>query len=386
MVRLGLIGLGKMGVSHLAIMRTHPDAELVAVCDTTRYVIDTLAKYTGVEVYSDYKRMLREKQLDGVVIATPSRFHAEMVRDALEHGVHVFCEKPFCLDPDVGQRLADLARQRGLVNQVGYHYRFVSAFREAKRLIDGGALGRLHHFRAEAYGPVVLRPKNSTWRASKSEGGGCLYDYASHAIDLVNFLLGEPERVGGTVLNTIFSRDVEDEVYATLFLAGGVTGQIAANWSEDSHRKMSTKMSFWGTNGRLTVDRQETQLYVRDPSVASIPLKAGWTMSYTTGLSENQAFYLRGEEYSAQIDHFVRAIASGDTDTVSTFATAVATDRVAAMMKRDAAGLPEPAAASGLVASGSAAVSSPLPPSATLVRPVRAPWPALFRRARALVS
>ncbi len=369
MVRLALIGLGKMGISHLAIARSHPDAELVAVCDTTGYVLDVLAKYTGVKVYSDYKKMFAEEKLDGVLIATPSKFHGEMVRAALEANLHVFCEKPFCLDPVEGQALAELAQTKGRVNQVGYHYRFVGAFREAKRLIEAGAIGRVHNLRAEAYGPVVLRPKNVTWRAKKSEGGGCLYDYACHAIDLLNFIVGSPERVGGTVLNTIFSRDVEDEVYSTFFFAGGLTGQIASNWSDESHRKMSTKLTFWGTNGRIAVDRQEVQLFVRDPSVASIPLKEGWTISYTTELTEGSYYYLRGEEYSAQIDHFVQAIRSGKTDTISTFASAVATDRVAAMMVRDAARLPE-------------AANDGAPVAAHVAAPARG----LLGRARALLS
>lgn len=342
MVRLALAGLGKMGISHLAIVNSHPGVELVAACDSTRYVLDTLQKCTGLRVYSDYERMLAEEQLDGVVISTPSQSHGALVQAALDRNLHVFCEKPFCLDPEEGARLAALAKAKNVVNQVGYHYRFVSSFREAKRLLDAGALGRVQSVRAEAYGPVVLRPKNVTWRARKSEGGGCLYDYASHAIDLVHFLVGEPERVGGTVLNTLFSKDVEDEVYSTLFFANGMSGQIAANWSDDSHRKMSTKISVWGTNGRLSVDRQEMQLYVRDPAVASVPLKQGWTTTYTTELSERPFYYLRGEEYSAQIDHFVQAIQSGNSETVSTFASANAADRVAAMMVADAAGADAP--------------------------------------------
>ena len=110
----------------------------------------------------------------------------EMVRAALDKNIHVFCEKPFCLDPLEGKALSELAEAKGLVNQVGYHYRFVGAFQRAKRIIESGALGQLHHVFAEAYGPVVLRPKGSTWRTSKSEGGGCLYDYVCHAVDTVN--------------------------------------------------------------------------------------------------------------------------------------------------------------------------------------------------------
>ena len=96
------------------------------------------------------------------------------------------------------------AERKKLVNQVGYHYRFVAAFNEAKRLLDRQLIGELHHIRAEAYGPVVLRPKGTTWRSQKSEGGGCLFDYSCHAIDLLNYLVGRPIAVSGSVLNSVF--------------------------------------------------------------------------------------------------------------------------------------------------------------------------------------
>jgi scyllo-inositol 2-dehydrogenase (NADP+) len=328
MIRAGLIGLGKMGLSHQAILNAHPDIDLVAVCDSSGYVLDILHKYTGIQVYSDYRKMLDEVKLDCVVVAAPSRFHGEMVRCALEHGLHVFCEKPFCLDLTEGQALIELAAQRKLINQVGYHYRYVEAFREAHRLLQAGVLGRLHHVRAEAYGPVVLRPTGSTWRSSKAEGGGCLYDYASHALDLVNMLVGAPQAVSGVVLNKVFSRDVDDEVYASLHFANGLNGQLAANWSDESHRKMSTKVSVWGVNGKLVADRQECQIYLREPVSGAVELPAGWTIRYTTDLTAPVWYYLRGEEYSRQIDDFAQAIAGKPSQVESTFATALATDQV----------------------------------------------------------
>ena len=336
MIRVGLVGLGKMGISHHAIINAHPDVKLAAVCDSTQYVLDVLNKYTGVKCYSDYRRMIDTEQLDCVFVSTPSKTHAEMVAYALERNLHVFCEKPFVLDPRDGQRLVELAKSRNLVTQVGYHYRFVGAFREAKRLLEAGALGSIHHLRAEAYGPVALRPKGSTWRMAKSEGGGCLYDYACHAIDLVNYLIAPPSAVGGTVLNKIFSRDVEDEVYATLYFANGATGQLAANWSDESHRRMTTRMCVWGKNGRINVDRQECQIYLRE-KVGTLPdLDPGWTIRYTTDVSDPVWFYLRGEEYSAQIDNFIQAVKRGQTENINSFESALATDRVVDMLLRDA--------------------------------------------------
>jgi predicted dehydrogenase len=148
--------------------------------------------------------------------------------------------------------------------------------------------------------------------------------------------VGPPEKVGGTILNKVFSRDVEDEVYSTFYFADGSSGQIAANWSDETYRKMSTRVTLWGTNGRMSVERQEIQTYVRETTGIDPSLNKGWNLRYTTDLTEEVAYYLRGEEYSAQIDHFVRCILDRSGDNVSSFASAVQADKVVAMMLEDA--------------------------------------------------
>lgn len=336
MMRVAVVGMGKMGASHLAIINAHPDVDVVAVCDSTAYILDVLTKYTGIAGHTDFTKMLAEVPLDAVVIATPSRFHAAMVEQALERGLHVFCEKPFCLEPDDADRLVTLAEGRGLVNQVGYHNRFVGAFGEMKRLIDLGAIGPVSHILAEAYGPVVLKPKGSTWRTQRTEGGGCLYDYAAHPINLLNWCFGSPTGVSGSILNKIFSRDTEDEVYSTLFFENNLSAQLSVNWSDESYRKMSTKISIWGANGRIYADRQECQVYLRDATNAPDGYTEGWNVRYTTELTEPVDFYLRGEEYSAQIDHFVECVATHSIESRNSFASAAETDRVIAMIVADA--------------------------------------------------
>jgi scyllo-inositol 2-dehydrogenase (NADP+) len=325
-----------MGLSHQSMVNVHPQLKLVSVCDSSGYVLDVLSKYTGVKTYTDYKKMLDEEQLDCVFVATPSRYHAEIVAAALDHNLHVFCEKPFALDPQMGFALAESAERKKLVNQVGYHYRFVAAFNEAKRLLEQGVIGELHHVRAEAYGPVVLRAKGTTWRSQKSEGGGCLFDYSCHAIDLLNYLVGRPVAVSGTVLNRVFSSDVDDEIYSTFQFSNSLYGQLATNWSDESFRKMSVKLSFWGSNGRINVDRQELQIYIRTlPATAEAGMAAGWNVRYTTELTKPVWFYVRGEEYSAQIDHFVECMKTGATP-ISSFRSASDTSLVAQRMRADA--------------------------------------------------
>ena len=328
MIRLGIVGLGKMGLSHLAIARMHPDVDVVAVCDSSSYVTDVLTKFTDLRSYSRFNDMLDGAALDALIVATPSKLHAPQVEAALERELHVFCEKPFVLDSSQGARLTELAEHKGVVTQVGYHFRFVAAFEQAAAIVASGSLGRIHHVRAEAYGPVVLRPKGSTWRAARDEGGGALYDYACHAIDLVNFIAGSPEEVDGVVLNRIFSRAVEDEVYCSLRFANGATGQLAVNWSDESFRKMSTRIAVWGSHGRVVADRQECAVYLREAPKQPTVLRQGWTVQHTTDLTEPVWYYLRGEEYSAQVDYFAQSIRTGRTDGKNNFRSALETDRV----------------------------------------------------------
>jgi predicted dehydrogenase len=335
-IKVAVVGLGKMGLSHLALANAHPEVDVVGICDPSNYVLGVLRKYTGVPTYPDFDSMIAKADLDAVMIATPSSSHARMVRAALERDVHVFCEKPFTLSAKDSEALARLGNERDLVTQVGYHNRFVGAFGEAKRLLDAGAIGEVTHVLGEAYGPVVLKAKGGTWRSRPTEGGGCLYDYAAHVLDLLTWYIGKPEGVGGTALNQIFSREIDDEVFSTLYYPGDKTAQISVNWSDESYRKMTTRVTVWGTTGRIFVDRQECQVYLRDIAPAPGGYEHGWNVRYTTELTEPVSFYLRGEEYSAQMDSFIQRIEEKRTDGLNSFQSAAVTDEIIAMMITDA--------------------------------------------------
>jgi len=330
MIRAGLIGVGKMGLSHYAILGAHPRVEVAAICDSAIYITSALRKYTGVETFRDHRKMLDSARLDCVVVATPTSTHFEVASDALERGLHVFVEKPLCLDPGQSKRLADLAAARRRANQVGYHNRFLGTFLETRRLVQAGALGEVYHINGSAFGQVVIRPQSGgTWRSKKSEGGGCLHDYASHVVDLMNFIAGPPERILGAHLRRIYSKDVEDAVYATFRYPAGASGQLETNWSDDSYRKMSTTISVFGTRGKIISDRQECRIYLRQGAEFE-QYRSGWTIRYITDLQAPVAYYLRGEEYSAQIDTFVNAVEAGTAKHENSFASAFETDQVIA--------------------------------------------------------
>ncbi|MFT4109073.1 Gfo/Idh/MocA family protein [Propionicimonas sp.] len=335
MVRVAVVGLGKMGISHLSMVRALPGVEVVGIVDTTNYLLGILNKYTELRTYTSIDRLLAAESVDAAIVATPSRLHFPMVKQLLDAGIDVFCEKPFTLASSGGDELVALAKAKGLVTQVGYHNRYVGAFCEVKRLLGLGAIGEVTHGLAEAYGPVVLKPQGGTWRSKSTEGGGCLYDYAAHPLNLINWYLGEPEGVGGTVLNSVFSAEIDDEVSSTLYYPGGRTVSVSVNWSDESVRKMTTRITLWGTGGRIFADRQEVQVYLRDDTAIPAGYQAGWNVRYTTELTEPVDFYLRGEEYTAQLSSFIERVQQRDLAGVNSFETAVVTDRLIERMVQD---------------------------------------------------
>lgn len=333
-LKAGIIGLGKMGLSHAAIVSPHPSVEMVAVCDTSSIVLDGFKKFSKVNVYHDYIKMIDTEKLDFVVIATPTRFHYKMVRYALEKGIHTFCEKPFSLTSGEGQELVNLAEQKNLVNQVGYHNHFIGTFRELKRLLQAGVLGTLVHFTGEAYGPVVTKEKGGTWRSVPEEGGGCLFDYASHVLNLVQEIVGKPVKASGSQLKRIFSKDVEDAVYSILTLESGLSGILSVNWSDETYRKMATSVTVLGKKGKIICDATEIKIYLKEADNRE-NLAKGWTIKYITDFAIPVNFYLRGEEYSAQIDNFVDCILKGKQTEVNTFQQGLTTDRVIELIIAD---------------------------------------------------
>lgn len=334
MVRAGIIGLGKMGISHAAIVGPHPGAELVAVCDTSALILDAVKKFTKINVYTDYVRMIDNENLGCVVVATPTRFHYPIVKYALEKGIHTFCEKPFSLTTSEGRELVELANSKWLVNQVGYHNHFIGTFRELKRLIKEDVIGDLVHFTGEAYGPVVTREKGGTWRSDPEEGGGCLFDYASHVINLIQEIISRPVKADGTRLKKFYSKNVEDAVYSVLTLENGISGILSVNWSDETYRKMSTSLTLYGKKGKIICDATEIKIYLKEDNKPE-KLGKGWTIKYITDFAIPVNFYLRGEEYSAQIDNFIGCISEKKQTDVNSFEQGLYTDHVIELIIED---------------------------------------------------
>lgn len=334
MIKVCLIGAGKMGISHLSILGAHPDVQVVGVCDTSKMVLDVLKKYSSFHTYTNYEEMIEQEDPDAVFVAVPTKFHATIVREVLEKGKHVFAEKPLCLTDVEGEGLVTLAQSKGLINQVGYHNEFIGTFRETKRILEGGWLGEIFQFTGESYGPVVIKSKQESWRSDPLEGGGCLMDYASHVIDLVNYVIGPIAKVRGSILKSFYSKSVDDSVLSFLELSNKVSGTLSVNWSDETYRKMSTSLTIVGSKGKIICDANEMKVYFKGNEIPEGYSK-GWTVKYVTDLTPPVDFYLRGEEYSAQIDYFIDAIRGKVPNSINNFYSAWQTDRVISMIKNE---------------------------------------------------
>ncbi len=327
MTRVALIGAGKMGISHLAILGAHPGVQVVGVADTSKIVTDVLGKYSPFECFADYQKMLDKTKPDAVIVAAPTKFHGSIVKELLQKGMHVFVEKPFCLSVNEGAELVQLAKQKGVVTQVGYHNKFIGTFEETKRLITSGAIGDIEHFVGEAYGPVVVKKKQETWRSKPEEGGGCLLDYASHVLDLLNYIVAPLDKVHGAILKSIYSGSVEDAVYALLETNTKISGVLSVNWSDETYRKMSTTITVIGSKGKMICDATELKMYFKEDDCPK-PYTKGWNIKHINDFAEEVDFYLRGEEYSAQLDYFVKAIEGKVPNTKNNFESAWLTDSI----------------------------------------------------------
>jgi predicted dehydrogenase len=250
-VRVGVVGVNGIGQAHLFGLPGVDGAQLAAVCDVDATRAEKAGADHGVAAFTDASALYASDAVDAVVVATPPGTHGQLVRDALDAGLHVYCEKPVSPTCDEGYALAAYARDRQRVLVVGLQFRFhlgYAAMREA--LAELGALRRVHltatnWLRAQRYFDVS--PWRTTWRMA---GGGVLMSQAVHQLDALIAAVGMPIRVRGRVANTSHRAEVEDDAYAELEWTGGARGTVVASLSEPAGHE---RFELYCAGGALTL-------------------------------------------------------------------------------------------------------------------------------------
>ena len=193
MLNVGIVGLGRMGQCHAEqlALRTR-GARLVAACSVDAGERNWAGDRLGVTaLHEDYAALLRDPQVEAVVIATPTTLHAEQMIAALEAGKHVFCEKPLALEVAACERVEAVARrQPGLVAMVGFVRRFDRHYQEAKAQVDAGRIGRPFLVRSQS---CDKNDPDGFFVRFAPTSGGIFLDCSVHDIDVARWMLGNPK-------------------------------------------------------------------------------------------------------------------------------------------------------------------------------------------------
>jgi predicted dehydrogenase len=280
-VGIGLVGYGGIGRVHALCYRmlpfVYPDLpvtpSVVAVATAGAASAERAGRELGdVVTTTRIEELLDHPDVAIVDCCAPTADHLRVATATLSAGKALFCEKPLAATAADAAAIADLARERGLAGGVNYHFRWVPAIQEARRLVEAGLLGEVISFHASYYRSSNLRrDRPLTWR-SAGPGSGVLLDLGSHLLDLVLFLLGPIATVAAHTRTLITERpgpdgrlapvESDDAAWLQLELAGGGRGTLEASKVVPGAAD-DLRIEAYGSQGMLIVDtRDPNGLYV----------------------------------------------------------------------------------------------------------------------------
>lgn len=261
MYRVGIVGYGKMGILHGALVNGSKKAQVVAICDKSwvmRFGIKRV--YPSVTTFSDVRTMLDRVQLDAVIISTPTFNHVESAMLCIEKGCDLFIEKPLASSYEDAKRLYDMAEDKKTKIQVGFCNRFAPSIAKGKECLEAGMIGEAVAANAFMYIADVFE-QHSGWRYSKAvSGGGVLMDFGIHMLDQLCWYFGEINTVQAQ-MQKIYSKEVEDELQATIAFARGTKVKFETSWSKEAYRKTYARLEITGTKGSMIVTDQTLDIF-----------------------------------------------------------------------------------------------------------------------------
>lgn len=257
--RVGIIGMGKMGLLHAAILNSLPDTKVVSMADTESFVIDFLKKYSvGIQPYRDYKEMIDKSEPDIVYITTPVSAHIPMASFCAERKIDFFIEKPLARNSQECRVLCDLVKKNKVNNMVGFVLRYIETFAKTKEFLAQKIIGEITSIRSTVYQSQSLK-KRAGWRFKKEiSGGGVLIDIGIHLIDLLLWYFGDIKSVDGS--KTGSNNEIEDTVSATITFDKGFKSSFEASWNVENYRMQETTLEIVGEKGTIKVNQDYVKI------------------------------------------------------------------------------------------------------------------------------
>jgi|GEM_PF-6619144 len=264
MINVGIVGFGKMGMLHGALLNGSKKAKVIAICEKSLFMRVIFKKvYKEVKCYENLDKMLSENKIDLLVITTPSFNHVESAIAGIKNNCSIFVEKPLSSNLEDASKLNEIAKNNNAKVQVGFCNRFCPSIREGHDFIKKEILGEIESVNAIMYIADVFE-EHDGWRYKKElSGGGVLIDFGIHMIDLLYWYFGEVDQLSAKS-NRIYSKEVEDEVYADIYFKKGMSVNFSTSWSKAEYRKSFSKIEIVGTNATMIVTDQTLEILYKD--------------------------------------------------------------------------------------------------------------------------
>ena len=266
-VKVGIIGCGGIANGkHMPGLATVKNAQMVAFCDIEIERATKAAKdygVSGAKVYTDYKELLKDQEVEVIHVCTPNLSHSFITIDALESGKHVMCEKPMAKTAEDARKMLEVAKNTGKKLTVGYQNRFRSDSLYLKEACERGDLGDIYFAKAHA----IRRRAVPTWGVflnEEEQGGGPLIDIGTHALDLTLWEMNnyKVKSVMGNVYKAWEGRTseanawgawdqdeytVEDSAFGFITMEDGATVILESSWALNTLEVGEAKTTLCGT-------------------------------------------------------------------------------------------------------------------------------------------
>jgi len=301
MIRCGILGMGKIGKLRAREIQANSKTELIAVYDVEPTV---LGEYEKLSVSSVEE--LLSKEIDAVFICTFNNVNAPYSIQALNAGMHVFCEKPPARTSAEVEEVIQAEEKSGKILKYGFNHRYHYSVMEAKKMVDNGLFGRLLWLRG-VYGKAGGNLFAQNWRNRKAySGGGILIDQGIHMLDLMMHFAGEFHDVRSLVQSSFWDVEVEDNVFAIMSTPDGVSGTIHSSATQWRH-KFSLEMCFEGGYINLDGILSSTRSYGDETLVLARRQFEDSTFAFGKP-REERIFFDTDDSWNLELKEFVEAI------------------------------------------------------------------------------
>lgn len=283
-MNIGVIGCGHWGKN---LVRNYFELDsLYAVCEIDPKKREEFkTTYPDIKIFSDYLELLQDKNIDGIVIATPAPTHFELAKASLETGIPTYIEKPMTLSLKEAEYLTELAESKDLQLMVGHILEYHPAILKMKELTDKGIIGKIKHIRNSCVNFGKIRSNESAW-----------WSLAPHSLSAILMLLEKtPAEIQAKSFNSI-QKGIADTVYADLFFDEGESAHIHASWLEPNKIHQTVVI---GESGMLSFDAtlKEDQLTLHKYSFDGTLLKESTNIEYE-----------KDEPLKLECKHFIESI------------------------------------------------------------------------------